>query len=652
MGPDVLLLVPFEPDMNMLFDQHVRRVTGARIYMPLMEAHAKLEAHMGMRISLQAEEDDTIFGAPPVAHRSLGAVAMATHLEAAELAWEVCDPGVTGLSYWRKRLEAAKRNPPKVVGISTTFVMKTAWLRTLCRMVRRALPTAKVVVGGYYYSTNAEGFLSLDADVFCIGEGEQRLVDIVRALCAKDPVALGRIPGIYIRRPTGGLDYTGRAEALELARLPTPDWTLASRIDPPVELARHTLMQPVETQRGCVFKCEFCTFRTLAELSVMPADRAVEEILGSALAHSGMINLADATASVPHARWLEVLRDLADRGGCPLPISAFARVADIDDECADLMARANVRLLFIGQESGDQSLLNAMKKGTKVSQIRPALEACARHGIGTYFSFIHGFPGETAESLAATRQLIVTLNQGHEERPVCFTYALNPFQLYDFATVTKHDALQDAEHYLSYATSEFNSQQIGDEVLTTMFEAAKAPAAPIPMEILNLVGLSRAAVVFSGPERYRAFHFLKTVYRGIGLFAEQLRDGVKPPQAQLREVERALERDRRLLPTGASALRARARGVAKMAVARRLKHEWRSEQGAGAGPLTRALLVWLLSKGLGSLPDALDETGRVLQPDDSAPQVRDVQSAAEGLISAALAKRKRPAIRQRSTSSL
>src|SRR5688500_1166682 len=104
---DVLLLVPFEPDMNMLFDEHIRRTVGARIYLPLLEAHAELEAYVGRRLPAP-EQDDICFGVPPVTHRSLGAVALATHLERAGLAWEVCDPGVVGLAYWRRRLRAAR----------------------------------------------------------------------------------------------------------------------------------------------------------------------------------------------------------------------------------------------------------------------------------------------------------------------------------------------------------------------------------------------------------------------------------------------------------------------------------------------------------------------------------------------------------------
>ena len=153
----------------------------------------------------------------------------------------------------------------------------------------------------------------------------------------------------------------------------------------------------VETQRGCVFKCEFCSYRTVSAPNALPPEAAAEAIMQVKLLGNAVINIMDATASFPHERWRAILRAVIARGGAPHPIWAFARVSDIDEESAGLMAAAGVRHLFVGQESGDQRMLDAMKKGTKVAQVRPAVEALARHGIYATFGFIHGFPGETEE---------------------------------------------------------------------------------------------------------------------------------------------------------------------------------------------------------------------------------------------------------------
>ena len=48
---------------------------------------------------------------------------------------------------------------------------------------------------------------------------------------------------------------------------------------------------------------------------------------------------------------LAYLEHLVARGGSRLPIGAFTRLPDLDDETVALMARANVRWVFIGLDS-------------------------------------------------------------------------------------------------------------------------------------------------------------------------------------------------------------------------------------------------------------------------------------------------------------
>ena len=82
--------------------------------------------------------------------------------------------------------------------------------RRALAVVRDALPGTKVILGGYYYTSDAADFLSMDADVFCIGAGEGRFERVVQGL--RDGTSLDGIPGLYLREPDGGLRNTGRAE--------------------------------------------------------------------------------------------------------------------------------------------------------------------------------------------------------------------------------------------------------------------------------------------------------------------------------------------------------------------------------------------------------------------------------------------------------
>nr|MDP9360666.1 cobalamin-dependent protein [Acidobacteriota bacterium] len=351
---DILLLVPFEHGEGLLTDAATRQTLGGHLFGPISVALSQLEEYVGFHLNLAKESERPVFGNQRLAlarHRSLTAVTLATHLERAGLNWTVLDPGPEGLQWWRVRLGKYRNLRPRAIGLSTTYIMSSTSVRVLLAMIRDAFPGVPIILGGYYYATDTKDFLSMDADIFVIGEGDVRIPLIVDAI--KHGKRMESIPGLYLRNGTG-LRYTGPVEPLNLAQLPPVNWVLSDRIDPPVDIEHDMLEVGLETQRGCVFKCGFCTFRTLTSPNVMSTEVAVERILNMGSIRYATIMMTDATATFPHERWNEIMRVLIERGGAPHPIWAYARVSDLPEETVELMARAGVKQVFIGQESGDQ----------------------------------------------------------------------------------------------------------------------------------------------------------------------------------------------------------------------------------------------------------------------------------------------------------
>jgi anaerobic magnesium-protoporphyrin IX monomethyl ester cyclase len=584
---DCLVLVPFEPATSVLLEPHLRPTYLSEIALPLESATIELEDYLGVSLDYWKKNARPAFAGQEMMFpeiRTLTAVVLASALNEAGLSWRVIDPGVRELDWWRRRLAAIGDAAPRTVAISSTFVTNKPWLLALCRMARRTFPAAIVLMGGAYYASNAKGFLSLDADVFCVGEGENRLPEIVRNVRNGKP--LDRIPGLYLAAAGGAMRHTGHAESIDLANRPRIDWSLAERIEPSIDL-RHDLIEAgVETQRGCVFKCEFCSYRTLSAPNVLSPEAAAEAIMQIKLLGNAVINIMDATASFPHERWKAILRALIARGGAPHPIWAFARVSDIDEESAGLMAAAGVRHLFVGQESGDQRMLDAMKKGTKVAQVRPAVEALARRGIVATFGFIHGFPGETAESIAATRGMIERLNRGFESQPPVVVYLINPFAIPALSSVAARDEFRDA-HYLDYRTTGMEQKRIFAEVLATIIAVSRIPGAPAYAHLhFKSVMPTNGSSVFARNDKMALFRLLKAIERGIAIFLERALEGTPIPDNELRRVREAILAvypEPRTMP---SLLRRRF-GVRALG---RLQREWRAEPTQGAGILTRAFI--------------------------------------------------------------
>jgi hopanoid biosynthesis associated radical SAM protein HpnJ len=63
-----------------------------------------------------------------------------------------------------------------------------------------------------------------------------------------------------------------------------------------------------------------------------------------------------------------------------------------------------LRLLLVGYESGDQGILNHIKKGVRVDLAREFTKNAKALGIKIHGTFIVGLPGETRETIAATIQ--------------------------------------------------------------------------------------------------------------------------------------------------------------------------------------------------------------------------------------------------------
>lgn len=634
---DILLLVPFEPPSAFVVDPLVRRSIGAGFIAPVGAAMAELESYVGAPLAF--ERFYAAHDMPWSAHRSLTATTLATHLEREGLAWEVVDPGTQELGWWRKRLARARTSPPLAVGLSTTFIMSAPWLQAFVALIRACLPESTLIVGGYYYATNARTFLSLDADVLCVGEGEVRLPRIVKAI--RDGASLDGIPGLYLPRPDGTVAHTGHAEQLDLRALPPVDWRLCGRIEPPVDPARQPIEYGLETQRGCVFKCEFCTYRTLSSPNTLSPEQAVERILSLPASACGGINLTDATATFPHNRWEDILRRLVERGGSPHAIWAYARVSDLAEPTVALMAKAGVRQIFIGQESGDQRILNAMKKGTRVDQVRPAMRALAQHDIVVGISLIHGFPGETDESVLATRQLLATVNEESPGRPPVLYYFIFPFSLFDFASVSRQEELGQAGHYLGYDALPYSPARAAQAMLRTFIETSRIPYAPVNLFLLGSLAPSfmSSGILVSGSGRARElFVWLKAVERGAAILLERELDGTAPDRGELARL-RDVILDR--YPTGGPVARmlTRASGRARAALLARLGREWTAEARQGPGTLTRVLmsaLAWAASGG----PRAGLQTFRrgefVAVPRSSSSREASAQGLAGELVSRAI----------------
>ena len=165
------------------------------------------------------------------------------------------------------------------------------------------------------------------------------------------------------------------------------------------------------TGRGCPAQCIFCLWpQTIAghKYRVRSAGNVAAE-----MAHARKLfpqvqefffDDDTFTANLPRAR--EIAEKLKPLG---LTWSCNSR-ANVNYETLKLMKDCGLRLLLVGYESGNQDILNRIKKGIDIEEARQFTKHCRDLGIMIHGTFILGLPIETPETIEQTIRFAIELD--------------------------------------------------------------------------------------------------------------------------------------------------------------------------------------------------------------------------------------------------
>lgn len=297
---------------------------------------------------------------------------------------------------------------PRVVGFSQQYRFDA-----ITRAVRRELKerlSVPVIVGGsltpFLDRRQLPDLFERECfDYLVAGPGEKVLPELLRALAAGEPA--GQIRGVYQKDrlrgdPAPGDDAEWLAVAGNLDDLPEPDFTLFSldRYLPPLRIL------PLQTSRGCSWrKCAFCSHHALYGNSYSEAGAGrIADMLVRLQQKYGCSHFVLHDEDIPPRRARQLCQAIEERGRRDLSLFAYARpVAGYrDPSLLSRMKQAGFAAICWGVESGDQRVLNLMKKGTAVPAVEAILYASARAGIANLCFIMFGFPGETEEEAERT----------------------------------------------------------------------------------------------------------------------------------------------------------------------------------------------------------------------------------------------------------
>ena len=332
------------------------------------------------------------------------------------------DIGVADLCFGRHPPSDLKKQvtlfQPDLIGLSMRNVDNAAYPCTVDYLDRhrdtvetlRKTSKAPIVLGGSGFSIMPEAYMStLDADWGIAGEGERTFVSLLDAVQhGWNPSA---IPGVYSRagnRAVGNvLPASSRQQSNQLKRL----WPARELFDYR-RYVRRGGMGNIQTKRGCVFKCGYCTYPLLegTRFRSREAGDVVDE-LEALMRDYGPhpVFFVDSILNFPRGHVEAICVEILQRN-LDVRWSCYATPLKLDRHQAILMARAGCEGIELGTDAVDDDQLKRLGKSFSADGAERANRYCMEAGLRVCQTLIFGAPGETEASIRNTCHALRRMN--------------------------------------------------------------------------------------------------------------------------------------------------------------------------------------------------------------------------------------------------
>lgn len=323
-----------------------------------------------------------------------------------------------------------KHNSYDYIGISLCYMSQAHTSFALAGWIKARFPETKIVMGGGLVTswmsmpTWSDPFKSL-VHLMVRGRGEEALVNLFVKRCEKIKTTL--CDGIALNKPNtkNAIKYPNHTYR--------PDFDLC-KWDQYVAPGR---ILPFRTSTGCYWnRCRFCpekaegnsyrpgksnellddlnylTNRYQPEYVHFIDDAIPPSFLKALISHNSLSNYynlhGDNFDSNNHNAGIKYMKSQEP----PYKWYGFVRFTQelSDQEFCHALYRSGCRMLKLGLESGDQSVINKMDKGTDLSLASNVLTCLKNAGIGTYVYLLFGTQFEDEAGANKTLDYVISHN--------------------------------------------------------------------------------------------------------------------------------------------------------------------------------------------------------------------------------------------------
>ncbi len=320
-------------------------------------------------------------------------------------------------------IEYVEKNDPKVLGFSVlTAVFHKAV--EIAKVLKKRFPEKIFIIGGHHATIQPDKIAKNHKvfDVLVYGEAEITLSELLehfrrydfRRESLNDFTKLRRIDGILFRERNRIVKTSPRdlIENMDDLPLPARDLLPVKRyLPPPLQYKKLPVVQMM-VSRGCPFHCTYCS--THEVFGYKPRFRSpakvIEEIKEVIEKYGAKeITFWDDNFTL-NKEWVMDVCSRMIKENFNIGWTCFGRVNTVDREMLQIMKESGCWEIFYGIESGNQDILNIIKKGITLEQVKKVVKLTQDVGIEVRGLFMLGLPGETPEKAKKTIRFAIDLD--------------------------------------------------------------------------------------------------------------------------------------------------------------------------------------------------------------------------------------------------
>lgn len=322
---------------------------------------------------------------------------------------EIIDQCIENMSY-DSLIKKLGRDKPDVVGFySATLTMPQ--VSEAARRIKACSQETLIVLGGPHISS-VPADLPASIDIGVVGEGEETFAEIVSRRMAGDSLddVLGTVSKVdeivRIQAPRGPIEPIDSiafpAHALLAPKRYTYQYPTRSK-------SPHFLS--VVASRGCPFNCSFCAKNAVWGRTVRrrSPENVVAELQAIRRLGVDLFSFRDDTFT-HNSSFVSDLCELMINEQLDMRWACLGRADQVDDETADLLARAGCFEMHIGVETADVRTLERTEKKLRKDKTEAGFRRLKEQGIRAKGTFILGLPGEDEATIRRTVEYAVELN--------------------------------------------------------------------------------------------------------------------------------------------------------------------------------------------------------------------------------------------------